>query len=51
MIKTKILLADDHSVLRSGLKMLLNAQDDLSVVGEAMNGPEALSATRDLAPE
>ncbi|MBI5649798.1 MAG: response regulator transcription factor [Chloroflexi bacterium] len=51
MTKTRILLADDHSVLRSGLKMLLNAQDDLSVVGEATNGQEALSATRDLAPD
>jgi DNA-binding NarL/FixJ family response regulator len=51
MTKTRILLADDHSVLRAGLKMLLNAQDDLSVVGEATNGAEALSATRDLAPD
>jgi two-component system response regulator NreC len=51
MNKTRILLADDHAVLRSGLKMLLNAQDDLTVVGEATNGQETLSAVREHAPD
>ncbi len=51
MTKTKILLADDHAVLRSGLKMLLNAQSDLVVVGEATNGNEALSAVREHSPD
>jgi two-component system response regulator NreC len=51
MIKTRILIADDHAVLRSGLKMLLNAQDDLIVVGEATNGSEVLPAVRDHAPD
>jgi two-component system response regulator NreC len=51
MTKTRILLADDHSVLRSGLKMLLNAQDDMTVVGEATNGQEALSAVREHLPD
>ena len=51
MNKTRILLADDHAVLRAGLKMLLNAQGDLSVVGEATNGAEALSAARVLMPD
>lgn len=51
MNKTRIILADDHAVLRSGLKMLLNAQDDLLVVGEATNGPEALAAVRDHSPD
>ncbi|MBI3913015.1 MAG: response regulator transcription factor [Chloroflexi bacterium] len=51
MTKTRILLADDHAVLRSGLKMLLNAQDDLLVVGEATNGQETLNAVRDHAPD
>jgi two-component system response regulator NreC len=51
MTKTRILLADDHSVLRAGLKMLLDGQDDLSVIGEATNSAEALSATSDLAPD
>ncbi len=51
MIKTRILLADDHSVLRAGLKMLLNAQDDMVVVGEATNGQEALAAAHRYAPD
>ena len=51
MNKTRILLADDHAVLRSGLKMLLNAQDDLTVVGEATNGQETLSAVREHATD
>lgn len=36
------MLVDDHSILRSGLKMLLNYQEDLRVVGEASSGEEAL---------
>ncbi len=51
MNKTRIVLADDHSVLRSGLKLLLNAQDDLTVVGEATNGQEAIAAVRHHAPD
>ena len=51
MTKTRIILADDHAVLRSGLKMLLNAQDDFSVVGEATNGLEALAAVREYSPD
>lgn len=51
MTKTRILLADDHAVLRSGLKMLLNAQSDLVVVGEATNGNEALNAVREHSPD
>lgn len=38
----KLLIADDHRVLRMGLKMLLNSQADFSVVGEASNGREVL---------
>ena len=51
MNKTRIVLADDHSVLRSGLKLLLNAQEDLTVVGEATNGPEAIAAVRQHSPD
>ena len=51
MTKTRIVLADDHSVLRSGLKMLLNAQEDMLVVGEATNGQEALAAVREQSPD
>jgi two-component system response regulator NreC len=49
--KTRILLADDHNVLRSGLKYLLNAQNDMVVVGEAATGDEALRLARELAPD
>lgn len=51
MNRTRLILADDHSVLRSGLKMLLNAQDDFIVVGEATNGLEALEAVRQHSPD
>lgn len=51
MSRTRLVLADDHSVLRSGLKMLLNAQDDFIVVGEATNGMEALDAVRQHSPD
>jgi two-component system response regulator NreC len=49
--KTRILLADDHNVLRSGLKYLLNAQSDMAVVGEAATGDAALRLARELAPD
>jgi DNA-binding NarL/FixJ family response regulator len=41
-LKTKILLADDHTIVRSGLKLLLDAQPDLEVVAEASDGAEAV---------
>ena len=40
----RIVLADDHAVLRAGLRVLLNAEPDISVVGEAGDGIEALRA-------
>lgn len=48
---TTILLADDHSVLRSGLKLLLESQPDLRVVGEASSGLEALELVGRLQPD
>ena len=36
--KIRVLLADDHTILRAGLKMMLNAQPDIEVVGEASDG-------------
>lgn len=42
MSKIKILLADDHSVLRTGLKLLLNNEPDFKVIGEAADGEQAL---------
>lgn len=47
----RILLADDHAVLRSGLRLLLNSQAGMTVVGEASNGREALSLAQALQPD
>jgi DNA-binding NarL/FixJ family response regulator len=47
-LKTRILLADDHTVVRQGLRFILDAEPDLEVVAEAANGNEAVSrALRD----
>jgi len=51
MKKIRLLLADDHAVLRAGLKMLLHAEPDLEVVGEAQNGEEAFQQVERLRPE
>ena len=40
--RTRVVLADDHAILRAGLAMLVRAQPDLEVVGEAADGIEAL---------
>lgn len=50
-IKKRILLADDHAVVRNGFRMILNAQEDLEVVGEAANGREAVSLALELQPD
>lgn len=51
MPETRILLADDHAVLRSGLRLLLEAQPDLKVVGESGSGREALMLAQALQPD
>ncbi|MET9870258.1 response regulator transcription factor [Streptomyces sp. NPDC006386] len=47
----RVLLADDHPVVRDGLAAMLATQPDLTVVGEAANGAEALHRTASLAPD
>lgn len=47
----KILIADDHGVLRAGLRALLNAEADLKVVDEAADGHETLAKAQDLHPD
>ena len=47
----RILIVDDHAVVRQGLKMFLGLDSDLEVVGEAENGEEAIRLTRDLNPD
>jgi two-component system, NarL family, response regulator NreC len=49
--KIRILIADDHAVLRAGVAMLLAAQQDLVVIGEAAEGTETVTKVRDLRPD
>ena len=48
---TRVLIVDDHAVVRTGLERLLSAADDITVVGTAADGEEALSLVREVAPE
>ncbi|MFE4048740.1 response regulator [Streptomyces sp. YIM B13518] len=48
---TTVLIADDQPLQRFGFRMLLESQDDLTVLGEAANGSEALRMTADLHPD
>lgn len=50
-MKLRVLVADDHAVLRTGLAMLLNAQPDLEVVGEAGDGLAAVRQVHDTQPD
>lgn len=50
-MKIRILLADDHTILRAGLKMMLNAQPDMEVVGEAQDGRYAIHEVQRLQPD
>jgi DNA-binding NarL/FixJ family response regulator len=47
----KVFLADDHNIVRQGLKLILSAQPDMEVVGEAGNGREAIEAVAKLKPD
>lgn len=51
MDKTKILLAEDHIVVREGTKKLLESQDDFQIVGEANNGEEVVELAKRLRPD
>jgi two-component system, NarL family, response regulator NreC len=51
MRKTRILLADDHKLMRSGLKALIEQQPDLAVVGEADDGRQAVALAISLKPD
>jgi DNA-binding NarL/FixJ family response regulator len=51
MDRIKILLADDHAVLRAGLRMVINTQPDMEVVGEAADGKEAIEQAKKLRPD
>ena len=49
--KIRILLADDHAILRSGLRLLVNSQADMEVVAEAPDGEQAVDAAREVRPD
>src|SRR6202158_2460470 len=51
MKRIRILLADDHAVVRQGFKMILAAQADMEIVGEAGNGREAVEMAEQLHPD
>jgi two-component system, NarL family, response regulator NreC len=51
MRKTRILLADDHQLMRSGVRLMLEREPDLTVVGEAADGREAVALAKSLKPE
>ena len=51
MAELRILLADDHAVVREGLKALVNAQPDMRVVAEAADGPSAVALVAEHDPD
>ena len=51
MEKIKVLIADDHRVVREGLAAILKTKEDIHVVGEAQDGAEAVEKTKTLMPD
>jgi len=51
MAKLKVLLVDDHAIVRQGLNYYLSLQHDLDVIGEASNGKEAVALAEELQPD
>jgi two-component system, NarL family, response regulator NreC len=51
MRKTRVVLADDHQLMRSGIRLILEREPDLSVVGEAGDGREAVALAKSLKPD
>lgn len=51
MVKTRIMLADDHTLFRQGVRTLIANEPDMEVVGEAANGGDAVEAASDVRPD
>ena len=49
--KIRVLIVDDHAIVRAGIRLLLDAQSDMEVVGEAQNGRESLAQAQKLKPD
>jgi two-component system response regulator NreC len=49
--KIRLLLVDDHEIVRAGLRMLFSAEPEVEIIGEASSGEEAVTAVQELAPE
>lgn len=50
-VKIKVMIADDHAILRAGLRMLVNAQADMEIVSEAPDGEKAVQTARETKPD
>jgi two-component system response regulator NreC len=50
-VSTKVLIVDDHAVVRAGLKLLVDSEDDLEAVGEAGSAKDAIFESRSLEPD
>ena len=51
MDKIKVLLVDDHAIMRDGIRALLSIHDDIEIAGEASEGKEAIEKTQQLSPD
>jgi two-component system response regulator NreC len=49
--KIRVLMADDHTIVRAGVRLLVEAEPDMEVVGEALNGIQAVTLTESLRPD
>src|SRR5258708_5692843 len=50
-MSVRVVIADDQELIRTGFRMILFAEPDIEVVGEASNGEDAITATRELPPD